>query len=189
MAGLMTFTLIVVLCIALLLLLRVVLRRSVREEDGMPGDISNRSDYARRLPDRALLHQCLSPEDLEFIAARRSPGLTQLFLRERRRLALGWLRQIGREARGLYRQHLRSVRDAADLRLSAEAKLLLAVVLFSITYGAILTAVECYGPFRTRRFLLSLQGMANILIELGNRIAGSIAPAGLAGLDAAAGGR
>jgi hypothetical protein len=182
-------TLIVILCITLLALLRIVLRRGRQEQPGDLLDMPVSLDYQVRLPGRFLLARCLSSEDLEFVTERKSSQLLHLFVRERRRLAVGWLRQIRREASRLYRLHVRSVRYAADLRPAAEAKLLLAVILFSVVYGAMLLAVELYGPFRTKRFLQSVQSMADVLVQLGGRIAASIAPAGLPDFGAAAGGR
>jgi hypothetical protein len=182
-------TLIVILCLTLLALLRVVLRRDRQEEPGDLIELPGSPDYRVRLPGRFLLARCLSSEDLEFISERHSSQLLHLFLRERRRLAIGWLRQIRREATHLYRLHVRSVRYAADLRPAAEAKLLVAVVLFSVVYGAMLLAVEMYGPFRTRRFLRWVQSMADVLMQLGGRIAASIAPTGLPDFGTAAGGR
>jgi hypothetical protein len=95
-------------------------------------------------------------------------------VRERRRLAIAWLRQTRREAQRLLELHVRSVRYAADLRPGAEAKLFLAFGLFLLVYGMMLGFVFWYGPVTTRRFLESLQGLAGVLSQLGERIATSI---------------
>jgi len=171
----MSLALIVGLCATLAALLVLVLRRNHQPEAGGNYELLNRPESVVRLPDRALLDRCLSAEDLAFISSLRSPRLLRLFLRERRRLAIAWLRQTRREAQRLLEFHVRSVRYAADLRPGAEAKLFLAAGLFLVVYTMMLGIVFWYGPVRTRRFLQSLQSLAGVLSLLGERIAGGIA--------------
>jgi hypothetical protein len=172
----MSLFLIVGLCATLAALLVVVLRGNRQQETGGNYELLNRPESLVRLPDRALLDRCLSAEDLAFISSLESPRLLRLFLRERRRLAIVWLRQTRREAQRLLELHVRSVRYAADLRPGAEAKLFLAAGLFLVVYTMMSGIVLWYGPLRTRRFLQSLQSLAGLLSILGQRIAGGIAP-------------
>jgi hypothetical protein len=116
----------------------------------------------------------LSIEDVEFAAQLGSPRILHLLLRERRRLALKWLRQTRREAGRLLRQHVRAARHAADLRPAAEVRLWFHAGLFLIVYEVLLTAVRLYGPFRTRAFVRSVFAMAGVLADLGDRIASAI---------------
>lgn len=170
----MSLALIAGLCAALAALLVLVLRRNREQEPGGSYDSSNRLKPTVRLPDRTLLDQCLSAEDLAFISSFASRHLLWLFVRERRRLAIAWLRQTRREAQRLLQVHVRSVRYAADLRPGAEVKLFLAAGLFLVVYGIMLSIVFWYGPLRTRRFVQSLQGLAGVLSNLGERIAAGI---------------
>jgi len=170
----MSLALIVGLCAALAALLVLVLRRSREHEAGGWYDSPNRRDTLVRLPDRTLLDRCLSVEDLAFISSFASRHLLRLFVRERRRLAIAWLRQTRREAQRLLQLHVRSVRYAADLLPGAEVTLFLAAALFLVVYGIMLGIVFWYGPLRTRRFVQSLQGLAGVLSGLGERIAAGI---------------
>jgi hypothetical protein len=174
------------ICIALLWLLVLMLRRSAGDTDRV-GPFLAGSEYDVRLPARYLLDQCLSAEDLEFVRLRRSPSLRRLFLRERRRLATLWLRETRREAHRLLRLHLNSVRYAADLRPVAESRLFLAVAVFFLVYGALTALVWFYGPLQTRQFLRSTQALARIFARLTDRIAAAIAPGALPGIGAATG--
>jgi hypothetical protein len=177
-----------VLGVALVGLLSLMWRHGSYEEIDRAGDIPEGSEYVVRLPKSSLFHRCLSAEDLEFVRLRKSPALLRLFLHERRRLAMAWLRETKREARRLVRLHVRSVRFAADLRPAAEARLFLAVALFSLVYAALLAAVWWYGLLRTRRSLQSIRALAGILARLAERIvAGGIVPDALAGMGATAG--
>jgi hypothetical protein len=172
----MSLALIVGLFATLVALLVLVLSRSRQQEAGGSNETANRPESPIRLPDRTLLDQCLSVEDLAFVSSFQSRPLLRLFVHERRRLAVAWLR---REAQRLLRLHLSSVRYAADLRPGAEAKLFLAAGLFLLVYGMMLGIVIWYGPLRTRRFLESLQSLAGVLSQLGERIATAIAPGAL----------
>src|SRR5215475_6397081 len=156
----MSLALIVGLCVLLAALLVLVLSRNWQQEAGTSFDSPDRRDTLVRLPNRTLLDRCLSAEDLAFISSLQSRPLLRLFVRERRRLAVAWLRQTRREAQRLLELHVRSVRYAADLRPGAEAKLFLAAGLFVLVYGMMLGIVFWYGPVRTGRFLQSLQGLA-----------------------------
>jgi len=176
-----------VLSIALVWMLLLMLRRGSEEDLLRDVEIGEGSEYMVRLPRRALLDQCLSAEDLDYVQLRNSPVLLRLFLHERRRLAIAWLRQTRREAHRLFRLHVRSVRFAHDLRPAAELKLLCAMGLFALVYAAMLAAVWWYGPLRTRRSLQSIQTLAGILARLVDRIVAAIVPGALPGMPAAAG--
>jgi len=182
----MNLALIAGLCAALAALVLLVWCRSRQEEEGWSNEIANRPECPVRHPDRALLDRCLSAQDLAFISSFESRALLRLFLRERRRLAVAWLRQTRREAQRLLRLHVRSVRYAADLRPGAEVKLFLAAGLFLMVYGTMLAIVSWYGPLRTRRFLESVQGLAGVLSRLGERIATGIPSGGLPTVNAEA---
>jgi len=171
--------LIILIALSLLVLLLLAARRGAGESPKLNTALPEDSDYRVRLPQRALLDRCLSPEDVEFVAVLKARPVFRLFLQERRRLTLCWLRQTRRESARLYSLHVRSVRHAAGLRPAAEAKLFGAVGLFIIVYALMVSTVWLYGPFRARRFLHSLQFLAGLLSDLGVRIANSISPAPL----------
>jgi hypothetical protein len=176
-----------VLCFALIGLLSLILSRGAYDELDRANHTLGNSQLVVSLPKRSLLHRCLSAEDLEFVRLRKSPPLLRLFLHERRRLAMAWLRQTRREARRLVRLHLSSVRFAADLRPAAEAKLFFAVGLFWLVYAALLVAVWWYGSLRTRRSVQSIRALAGILTGLADRIVAGIVPDAMAGMGATAG--
>ena len=182
------FSFIIAITLALLFFLLVVWRRETKNGSGTGGSLPDPSEYLVRLPKRALLDRCLSPEDMEFVAMLRSPALLHLLVYERRRLALAWLRQTRREAVRLFRLHVRTVRHASGLRPAAEAQLFSAVGLFLIVHGVMVGSVCLYGPLRTRRFLESLRMLADILSRLGGRIAGSIGPDLVPHMDSVPGG-
>jgi hypothetical protein len=159
---------------ALLLLVWLAGRRRSEVASIASEDLS--SEYLVRLPPSGLLARCLAVEDVEFATALRSPEVLRLLLRERRRLALGWLRQTRREAARLFRLHIRMARNAPDLRPAAELKLIFQLGVFFLLYQILASVVRLYGPFRTRTFVNSVQALADVLAHLGGRIAENIVP-------------
>ena len=162
---------------ALLFLVWLAGRRRSEAAALAPEDAS--FEYLVRLPPRGLLGRCLAVEDVEYAAALGSTGVLHLLLRERRRLALGWLRQTRREAVRLFRLHIRMARHLPDLRPAAELKLLVQLGAFLVLYQLLAGTVRLYGPFRARTFVDSVQALADLLARLGGRIADTVVPAGL----------
>ncbi|HEY1241131.1 MAG TPA: hypothetical protein VGF16_11270 [Bryobacteraceae bacterium] len=122
---------------------------------------------------------------MAFIAGLRSPAVLQLLLRERRRLALEWLRLTRREARRLLRLHLRSVRHSADLRPATEARLLLHFGMFVVVYEILVAMVRLYGPVRTQSFVRSVQRLADVLSSASGQIAKAASPVSFPNVESA----
>lgn len=183
----MNLIFIITISIALLFFLWLVVRRSASDSAAQHDNPTGLSQYLVCLPPRALLDRFLSAEDVEYAATLNSPAVVRLVLRERRRLAAAWLRQTRREAGRLFRLHIRTVRQAQGLRPAAEVKLMFAAGSFFVVYAVMMAAVGLYGPLRTRRFLESVQTLANVLSNLGGRIAESIGPGMVPHLDATGG--
>ena len=185
----MDLSLIVITGGALLVLLLIAWRRGAADDLTAIHDRLQNTEYRVHLPERALLDRCLAREDEEYVSGLRSPRLLALLLRERRRLALGWLRQTRREASRLYRLHVQSVRHAADLQPASEVKLLSALGLFLFICGTMMGLVWLSGPLRTWRLLQAVASQADLLSRLGDRMASYIALQLMPQLDAIPGGR
>src|SRR5690242_16523879 len=100
--------------IGLLILLWAAVRRS-GEPSMRSAAALETSEYLVQLPPSGLLGRCFSEQDVQFVASLGSRRVSRLLLRERRRLALEWLRATRRETRRLFGLHVRTVRFAADL--------------------------------------------------------------------------
>lgn len=172
---------------ALLVLLWLTGRRRLPELPGLEGNAPGDSEYLVRLPPPGLLGRCLSAEDVAFAASLESPPVLRLLLRERRRLALLWLRMTKQEARRLFGLHVRAVRHATDLRPAREAYLLIQFGLFLMVYEIIVGLVAMYGPFRTQALVRSIQRLAGVLSGLGSRIAAAAGPVPAASMRPALG--
>jgi len=153
----------------------------------MTASSQSSSDVLVRLPPRNLFARCLSAQDVAFISGLGSPDVLRLLLRERRRLALEWLRLTRCEAGRLFRLHLRGVRHSANLRPVTEARLLVDMVRFLVIYQLMAAMVRFYGPLRTQSFVRSVEGLADVLSTVSGHIAQAAAPAGFPNVQAAGG--
>src|SRR5579859_4722309 len=70
-------------------------------------DAPDVAEYRVQLPSGSWLARCLSEEDVRFVASLGSASVSRLLRRERRRLALQWLRLTRREATRLFGLHVR----------------------------------------------------------------------------------
>lgn len=150
---------------ALLILLWVAVRRNVS------GSLAAEPDFEPCLPPRALMQRILSIEDVEFAQMLPAPRVLRLLVAERRRLALGWLHQIRREAGRLVEMHVREARHAAGLRPATEIRLFAHMTLFLATYQVLLAGVWFWGPFRTRGYLRWIRGLSDLVSDSGGRMA------------------
>jgi hypothetical protein len=162
--------------IGILLLVLLWLGRRRRLESAGASGIPDDSEYLVQLPPRALFARCLSDEDQVFVESLKSVEVSQLLVRERRRLALEWLRRTRREAVRLFDLHTRVARHAPDLRPASELRLLLEFGSFLFVYGILIVSVRLYGPVRARTYLHSVRNLAEIFGGLGSRIAASVKP-------------
>lgn len=164
---------IIAIGVVLLALIALVRARSAeKERPASPG--AGSQEFVVRLPQTNLLARCISLEDVAYVSGLRAPSLSHLLFRERRRLALLWLRQTRREAGRLYRLHLRTSGQAVDLQPVAELQLLFHFASFLIVYQILISVVWLYGPVRARAFVRSVRALADILASHVDRIAGAI---------------
>ena len=162
--------------IALVLLLWAAGRSRSGTGSPSPQEFSASALPSVVLPSRALLAQCFSADDVDFVARLKSRQLSRLLFQERRRLAVEWLRQTQRQAVRVFRFHVSTVRHAADLRPGMEFRLLLHAGAFFVICQFLLVLVRLYGPLRAHVFVRSVSFLGGVLSDLGGRIVGVASP-------------
>lgn len=143
----------------LMLVLVLAARRRDDESAEAPG-----------LPSRAVMDRILAVDDAAFIASLHDRRIQRVFLSERRRLALAWVRQMRREAGRLRRTHVQGVRETGDLRPVMEVRIAGEFALFVLLCAILMMLVRLWGPFRTRATVRLLHMGVGALAVLGNRI-------------------
>jgi hypothetical protein len=125
------------------------------------------------LPDRAIMERILAPEDSRYIASLRLPRVYRLFQRERRVLALAWLRAIRAEATRIFGLHTRAVRQTQDVRPMMEVRVACSFALFMLNYAVIVGLVRWYGPFGAGAVLRLFDSLSGAMERLSRQVAGS----------------
>jgi len=98
-----------------------------------------------------LVARIFSRADWELISRTHSSSLERLFLQERRKVALFWVRHTSRGIRQVMRKHTEAARNAADIRFRTELSLFLfymELLLMCETLDVLITTV---GPSRLQR--------------------------------------
>ena len=140
-------------------LLLVVLLLSLRRSLASPMKIKDLSDahealnalQSELLPDW-FVDRLLSKEDWQFAQNQDSRDIGALFDRERRVVALSWLKQTREHVARLMDFHLRLARQRADLKPSVEVKLTLEYARFQMVCRLLAGLIRLLGPIRVRSF-------------------------------------
>jgi hypothetical protein len=93
-----------------------------------------------------LATRIFSQKDREFIGLTRSPRLRRLYLEERRKVALHWVRRTSREVNQIMHNHRLSSRQSVNLDVTAEVKLFLQYLELRFLCGMLLLLIQLFGP-------------------------------------------
>lgn len=110
-----------------------------------------------------VVKQVFSPQDFAFVARQRSPRLQHLFISERRRVAMGWIRRTSAELSLAMQEHVRMSRQKEDVEAATEAKVLLQYVRLRCLCGLLLASATVVRPS-------ALQELAVYASELSRRL-------------------
>src|SRR5271157_199857 len=98
-----------------------------------------------------LVARIFSREDWELILQTHSPCLRRLFLRERKRVALLWVRETSRDIRQVMRNHTEAAKQAADIRFRTELSLFLMYIELLLMCETLSLLITTVGPPRLER--------------------------------------
>ncbi len=102
---------------------------------------------------RDLGERIFGPQDWDFVSRETSSEIQRTFQRERRVLALAWLRRTRLQVSKVMRAHLVVAQRSEDLQLATEMRLALSYFLFLILCNSLIGWVWLYGPVRTRKIV------------------------------------
>jgi len=95
-----------------------------------------------------IVSQLFSARDSKFISGLESPGLKNLFRRERTAVALHWVQETSAFISKIMRRHLEASRLSADLEIATEAKILLQYAQLKLYCGILVVLIGLLGPQR-----------------------------------------
>jgi hypothetical protein len=114
-----------------------------------PGDLRHSGEIEVCPPE--LVARIFSREDWELISQTHSPALERLFLEERKKVALLWVRQTSRGIQQVMRNHADAAKQAADIRFRTELSLFLMYIELLLICETLLLLITTVGPPRLER--------------------------------------
>jgi hypothetical protein len=102
--------------------------------------------------------------DWEFVHSLRSEGISKLFDRERKKVALLWVQQTSVMIRKAMREHASAARQSENLQFSTEISILAQFLTLIVVCGILSVAIQTVGP-------LFLAGLARFAQRLSRRVA------------------
>jgi len=95
-----------------------------------------------------IVSQLFSAADSKFISGLESPGLQNLFRRERNAVALHWVQETSAFISKIMRRHLEASRLSADLEIAVEARIFLRYARLKLYCGILFVLIGLLGPQR-----------------------------------------
>lgn len=108
----------------------------------------------------AAVDRIFSREDIEFISRSSTPKVQRVFLKERKALAMQWLRKTQRQVAHFMDLHLRLGGYTQEPTAKFELRLAGKYVAFIIVSYLLLVLLWLRGPFKTRRVVYYTCGVA-----------------------------
>ncbi|HEY2462327.1 MAG TPA: hypothetical protein VGI16_16075 [Candidatus Acidoferrum sp.] len=109
------------------------------------------------------VERIVSRDDWEFVHKTGSPGLENLFRKERKDVALTWVRETASGIREIMKQHSAYARQSADLDAGTEAKIMFLYGELRVLCGALTLLIHIAGPMHAR-------GLAGYASKLSQRM-------------------
>jgi hypothetical protein len=106
---------------------------------------------------RETVSQIFSAPDSKFISGLESPGLENLFRRERTAVALHWIQGTSAFIGKIMRRHLEASRLSADLEIAWEARIFLQYARLKLYCGILFVFIGLLGPQRLAGTALSVE--------------------------------
>ena len=165
----------------LLLLLAAALKGWLASRVLGPGPAASDEDATEPCPEE-FVNRVFSRADWEFVLRLKARGIERLFKRERKKVALVWVRQTSALIRTVIKEHARAARQSKNLEFSTEINIFAQFLALMVVCGILSVVIQIAGP-------LWLGGLAHFAQRLSRRVtklqesfqAGALANAGEAG--------
>jgi len=146
----------------LLLLAAAVLKGWLASHSLGPGSAANEEDETEACPEE-FVNRVFSRSDWEFVRGLNASGIERLFERERKKVALVWVRQTSAMVRKIMHEHAQAARRSKNLELSTEINIFAQFLMLMGVCGILSAAIQIAGP-------LSLGGLAHFAQRLSRRL-------------------
>ncbi|MHB8500715.1 MAG: hypothetical protein ACYDCG_12015 [Candidatus Acidiferrales bacterium] len=143
---------------ALILILggRLLVQRATKG-DGQPVSIEEytraRASLDSMFAETAAIKRVFADEDKEFVSRTGTPDVERVFLKERKRLAIQWVRMTQRQVADLMNLHLKLASYTHVPSPKSEAKLTASYFCFVLASNGLLILLGLLGPFAAVRIV------------------------------------
>lgn len=167
------------LAAAVLLFFTLFLLLRHNPSTGQPVDERNEARHALASLETGLLpleivERIFAKSDRDFVLSEGTESAYNLFLEERRGIALAWVRQVRGRVMTLWRFHNHATRHSPDLKLQSEAKLAWNFLVLLLACQTLELFIYAVGPFIAPRMVASAsKAAASICGTLRDTVAGA----------------
>ncbi len=147
---------------ALLLLLTATLKGWLASRQLGPWPAASEEDTTEPCPEE-FFTRVFTRADWEFVRGLKAGGVERLFERERKKVALAWVRQTAALIRKVISEHARAARQSKNLEFSTEINIFAQFLMLMAVCGILSVAVQIAGP-------LWLGGLAHFAQTLSQRL-------------------
>jgi flagellar biosynthesis protein FlhB len=148
--------------VLLLLLTAAALKGWLASQPLIPGPAAVEEDATALCPEE-LVNRVFSGADWEFVRGLRAAGIERLFERERKKVALVWVRQTSALIRRVINEHAQAARHSKNLEFSTEITIFAQFLMLMAVCGILSVAIQIAGP-------LWLGGLAHFAQRLSQRV-------------------
>ena len=134
-------------------------------------------------PHCALAERIFAPQDWDYLRSTAAPEIQRTFLRERKALALTWLRQTRSSLARIMQAHRRAARMHADLQPGQELRLAYQYAIFLSAYSFLYSLVLLRGPFAARSMVTSARSIADRMTMLSGQATAGLDAIALRGIE------
>ncbi len=146
-----------------ILLLLITWREDGEEQARVEAEDQTQRKSRDALRPQELVFRIFSRGDREFIFQMRSPRLQRMYQKERRKVALHWVRRTSCEVSKIMRIHRLASRQSENLEVATEANLLFQYLRLQFICGLLVFLIGIFGPH-------ALHDLASYAGELYQRI-------------------
>jgi hypothetical protein len=115
--------------------------------------------------------------DLMYVESQSSGEIREMFMSERKKVVLSWIRRVRQEVSDLKSFHLGSARFYAGLSLTTEISLGFDFAMLSLACRALQVSVYLGGPYAAPRMVTSTAAIANRVCAISERSLAFLTPA------------
>jgi hypothetical protein len=152
--------------VLLLLLMALAIKGWVTSRQLQEPIPSNDEEEGASVCPQTFVSRVFSREDWEFVRKIDASDIERLFRRERKKVALVWVRQTSVIIRKLMREHARAARQSKDLEFSTELSILSQFLFLMFVCGTLSLAIQVAGPPALANLAYFAQGLLQRLANV-----------------------